>query len=81
MEPVTGAFKLRTDKVWALGGTGFYKSEMAATRLEYQFQDKDSNFDEYSYREHRVVLRVVFAPVAIANGNSGGPLRRRTGLS
>ncbi len=62
-EPVTGASKLRTDKAWIFGGALFYQIQpWLQTRLEYQFQDKASNFAQYSYNEHRVILRLVFTP-------------------
>ncbi len=61
-EPGTGALKYRFDRIWTLQGGGFYNiRKWLQTRLEYQYQDKNSNFNEYSYIEHRVMLKLLFA--------------------
>jgi hypothetical protein len=61
-EPITGVLKKRTDKIWTLGAAGFYNiRKWLQARIEYQYADANSNFNQYSYNEHRVILKLVFA--------------------
>lgn len=61
-DPVTGQMVKRLDKVWVFGAAGFYDiQKWLQVRLEYQFQDRNSNVETYSYIDHRVVFRLVFS--------------------
>ncbi len=62
-EPITNALKKRTDKIWTLGAAGFYNiQKWLQARIEYQYAEQNSNFDQYSYTEHRFIFRVVLTP-------------------
>jgi len=62
-EPVTNVLKKRTDKIWSANVGLFYNIQRwLEARLEYSYQDKDSNFQNYSFRENRVWFRVKFSP-------------------
>ena len=63
LDPGTGTLGKRTDKIWTSGVGGFYNiQKWLQVRLEYQYQDSNSNFSQYSYVDHRVSLRMVLSP-------------------
>lgn len=62
-EPITGALKKRTDEIWTGGAAAFYNiQKWLQARLEYQYSDAHSNFDQYSYTDHRIMFKLVLAP-------------------
>jgi len=61
-EPITGAQKKRSDQIWTCGAAGFYNiQKWLQTRLEYQYADSHSNFDQYSYTDHRIMLKIILS--------------------
>jgi hypothetical protein len=59
-EPVTGTLKKRNDQIWTGGAAGFYNiQKWLQARLEYQYSDAKSNFNQYSYTDHRVIFKIM----------------------
>jgi hypothetical protein len=62
-EPVTGALKKRSDSTWGGGLAAFYNiQKWLQARLEYQYTDTRSNFDQYSYTDNRIMFKIVLTP-------------------
>ncbi len=62
-EPVTNASKKRKDNRWELGGGMIYKMQKwLEVRLEYQYINKQSNFETYSFDENRVLFKIAWTP-------------------
>ena len=61
-EPVTGISKQRTDKRWDLGAGLIYKvQKWLETRLEYQYINRNSNFETYSFDENRIMFKILLS--------------------
>lgn len=62
-EPVTNVLKKRWDAEWSIGAAGIYKVQKWLTAsMEYRYTDRKSNFNLYSYTDHRVLFSVVVTP-------------------
>ncbi|MGD0485593.1 MAG: outer membrane beta-barrel protein [Syntrophorhabdales bacterium] len=62
-EPVTGALKKRSDEIWSGGAAAFYNiQKWLQARLEYQYRDAHSTFDQYSYTDHRIMFKIILTP-------------------
>ncbi|HQO64616.1 MAG TPA: outer membrane beta-barrel protein, partial [Syntrophorhabdus sp.] len=62
-EPFTGFFKERTDKVYSTGIGAFYDiQKYLKVRLDYNYINRDSNFENYSFGENRVMFKIVYSP-------------------
>ncbi len=62
-EPVTGAHKKRSDEIYSCGAAAFYNiQKWLQARLEYQYRDDRSNFDQYSYTDNRIMFKIVLTP-------------------
>ncbi len=62
-EPVTGALEKRTDRIQTAGAAAFYNiQKWLQARIEYRYTDNNSNFNQYSYIDHRIMFRLVMAP-------------------
>jgi hypothetical protein len=61
-EPVTGASKKRSDEIWTGGAGVFYNiQKWLQARLEYQYSDAKSNFDQYSYTDQRIIFKLILS--------------------
>jgi polysaccharide biosynthesis protein VpsM len=61
-EPITEMQKKRNDKVWTFGGAAFYDiQKWLQVRIEYEYITKNSNFETYSFDEHRAFFKVAFS--------------------
>ena len=59
-EPLTGTLKKRSDQIWTGGAAGFYNiQKWLQARLEYQYSDAKSNFNQYSYIDHRIIFKIM----------------------
>ncbi len=62
-EPVTGISRKRTDKRWDVGAGVIYKiQKWLETRLEYQYINRNSNFETWSFDENRFMFKIVWTP-------------------
>lgn len=63
IEPVTNATRRRFDTEWNLSAAGIYDMQKwLKMKIEYRYSDRNSNFNLYSYTDHRVIFTVVVAP-------------------
>ncbi len=61
-EPVTGLLKKRSDEIWTGGVGAFYNiQKWLQMRLEYQYSDAHSNFDQYSYTDQRIIFKIILS--------------------
>jgi len=57
IDPITGQLLRRNDNVYSFG-TGLSRpiTRWLRVRLDYLYNDRGSNFTNYTYNEHRVIL-------------------------
>lgn len=61
-EPETGELHRRNDNIWTFRVGGFYNiQKYLKTRLDYEYIDRSSNFNTYSFNEHRVMFKIVLS--------------------
>jgi hypothetical protein len=61
-DPVTGQEKKRYDQTWTFGAAAFYNvQKWFQLRLEYQYIERNSNFNLYSFIDNRIIFRIVLA--------------------
>ncbi|MEW6387765.1 MAG: outer membrane beta-barrel protein [Thermodesulfobacteriota bacterium] len=58
-DPVTRSLKKRQDNIFTLGG-GISRpiTRWVKFRIDYQYADKDSNFTNFSYMEHKILFGI-----------------------
>lgn len=63
IERYTGIFKERTDNVYSTGIGAFYDiQKYLKVRLDYNYINRDSNFEDFSFGENRVMFKIVYSP-------------------
>lgn len=61
-DPVTRVLGKRKDDRWTFRIGNFYNiQKYLKTRLDYEYITRDSNFNTYSFNEHRVMFKVVLS--------------------
>ncbi len=61
-DPGTGIPGKRKDDIWTFGAGAFYNiQKWLKTRLDYNYITRDSNFNTYSFDEHRIMFKVVLS--------------------
>jgi len=61
-DPLTGRLGKRQDDRWTFGAGAFYNiQKYLKTRLDYEYITRDSNFNTYSFDEHRIMFKVVLS--------------------
>ncbi|OGP69931.1 MAG: hypothetical protein A2Y80_05265 [Deltaproteobacteria bacterium RBG_13_58_19] len=58
-DPATGLIKKRQDNIFSFGG-GISRplTRWLKLRLDYQYANKDSNFTDFSYMEHKIIFGI-----------------------